>query len=199
MVKKITIGVIGIQGAVSEHVTSMKKALKESNISGEVFIIKDKEGIIKSDAIILPGGESSTISKVLSETGLYDELFNRIKNDNIPILGTCAGCVILGSELSEPSEDGTLLSVMDMRVKRNAFGRQRESFEKDIKIKGFSEPYPAVFIRAPSIEKVWGNCEILAEVEKKIVMARQDNLLALSFHPELVNDLRIHKYFLNII
>ena len=86
-----------------------------------------------------------------------------------------------------------------MRIKRNAFGRQRHSFEQDIKIKGFSKPYPAVFIRAPIIEKVWGNCEILAEIEKKIVMARQDNLLALSFHPELVNDFRIHKYFLDII
>jgi len=199
MVKKITIGVIGIQGAVSEHVTTMKKVLKESNISGEVFIIKNKEGIIKSDAIIIPGGESSTISKVLSETGLHEELLNRIKNYNIPVLGTCAGCVILGSELSNPSIDVKLLSVMDMRVKRNAFGRQRVSFEQDINIEGFSEPYPAVFIRAPVIEKVWGNCEILAKVGKKIVMAKQENLLALSFHPELVNDLRIHKYFLDII
>lgn len=199
MVKRITIGVIGIQGAVSEHVIIMKKALKESNISGKVFIIKDKEGILKSDAIILPGGESSTISKVLTNSRLHDVLYNRIKNDNIPILGTCAGCVILGSELSYSSEDVKLLAVMDIKVKRNAFGRQRESFEQDIKIKGLSGSYPSVFIRAPAIEKVWGNCEILAKVEKKIVMARQNNLLALSFHPELVNDLRIHKYFLNII
>ena len=199
MVKKITIGVIGIQGAVSEHVITMKKALKDSNFSGQVSIIKKKEELKGSDAIILPGGESSTISKVLTETGLHDELLNRIKDDNIPIMGTCAGCVLLSSELSEPSEDVKTLSVMDMRVKRNAFGRQRQSFEKDIRIKGFSEPYPAVFIRAPIIEKVWGNCEILAEIEKKIVMARQGNLLALSFHPELVNDTRIHKYFLDLI
>ena len=199
MVKKITIGVIGIQGAISEHVAAMKKALKDSNVSGQVSIVKKKEDIKKSDAIILPGGESSTISKVLTETGLHEELFNRIKNDNIPVLGTCAGCVILSSELSNPSEDVKTLTVMNMRIKRNAFGRQRQSFEQDIEIKGFSKLYPAVFIRAPIIEKVWGNCKILAEIEKKIVMARQDNLLALSFHPELVNDFRIHKYFLNII
>ena len=199
MVRKITIGVIGIQGSISEHVKTMKKALKESNISGEVLIIKDKEDINKSDAIILPGGESSTISKVLSESGLYYELFNQIKNNNIPIMGTCAGCVILGSELSEKSSDLKILSVMNIRVKRNAFGRQRDSFEQDIKIIGFSEPYPAVFIRAPVIEKVWGNCKILSTIDKKIVMARQDNLLALSFHPELANDLRIHKYFLDLI
>ena len=199
MVKKITIGVIGIQGAISEHVAAMKKALKDSNVSGQVSIVKKKEDLKKSDAIILPGGESSTISKVLTETGLHEELFNRIKNDNIPVLGTCAGCVILSSELSNPSEDVKTLSVMNMRIKRNAFGRQRQSFEQDIEIKGFSKLYPAVFIRAPIIEKVWGNCKILAEIEKKIVMARQDNLLALSFHPELVNDFRIHKYFLDII
>lgn len=199
MVRKITIGVIGIQGAVSEHVKTTKKALKESNISGEVLIIKNKKDINKSDAIILPGGESSTISKVLNEKGLYYELFNRIKNDNIPIMGTCAGCVILGSELSDISNDVKLLSVMNMRVKRNAFGRQRESFEQDIKIREFSEPYPAVFIRAPVIKKVWGKCKILSTIDKKIVMARQDNLLALSFHPELANDLRIHKYFLDLI
>jgi len=199
MVKKITIGVIGIQGAISEHVAAMKKALKDSNVSGQVSIVKKKEDIKKSDAIILPGGESSTISKVLTETGLHEELFNRIKNDNIPVLGTCAGCVILSSELSNPSEDVKTLTVMNMRIKRNAFGRQRQSFEQDIEIKGFSKLYPAVFIRAPIIEKVWGNCKILAEIEKKIVMARQDNLLALSFHPELVNDFRIHKYFLDII
>jgi 5'-phosphate synthase pdxT subunit len=87
---------------------------------------------------------------------------------------------------------------MDMQVKRNAFGRQRESFEKNVKIKGFSKPYNAVFIRAPVIEKVWGNCEILSTIEKKIVMAKQDNLLAVSFHPELTVDLRIHKYFLDM-
>ncbi len=199
MVKKITIGVIGIQGAVSEHVSVMKKAIKDSNVSGQVTIIKKKEDLKDSDAIILPGGESSTISKVLVETGLHDELFKCIKNDNIPVLGTCAGCVILSSELSEPSEDVITLSVMDMKIKRNAFGRQRQSFEKDINIKGFSEPYPAIFIRAPVIEKLWGNCKILAKIEKKIVMARQNNLLALSFHPELVNDTRIHKYFLDLI
>ena len=199
MVKKITIGVIGIQGAVSEHITTMKKALKDSNISGEVFIIKDEDDLRKSDAIILPGGESSTISKVLSKSGLHDELFNQIKNDNIPIMGTCAGCVILGSELSDPSAEVKLLSVMNMKVKRNAFGRQRYSFEQDIEIKGFSKPYPAVFIRAPVIEKVWGDCKILSEIDKKIIMAREDNMIALSFHPELANDLRIHKYFLDII
>lgn len=114
-------------------------------------------------------------------------------------MGTCAGCVLLASEMTDNTQNVKLLSAMDTLVKRNAFGRQRESFEKNIDIKGFTEPYNAVFIRAPVIEKVWGNCEILAAVDKKIVMARQGNLLALSFHPELTDDLRIHKYFLDMI
>ena len=199
MVKKISIGVIGIQGAVSEHIASMEKALRETNILGKVFVIKNKQEINEIDALILPGGESTTISRILYKSGLHDAIFKRIKENSLPIMGTCAGCVILASEMTDNTKDVNLLSAMDMHVKRNAFGRQRESFEKNINIKGFSEPYNAVFIRAPVIKKVWGNCEVLAEVDKKIVMTRQDNLLALSFHPELTDDLRIHKYFLDMI
>ena len=199
MVKKISIGVIGIQGAVSEHITSMEKALKETNTSGEVFVIKNKDQMKKVNALILPGGESTTISRELHKTGLTDVICDRIKNGSLPVMGTCAGCVLLASELSDNEKDVKLLSAMNMKVKRNAFGRQRESFEKNINIKGFDESYNAVFIRAPVIEKTWGNCEVLAKIENKIIMARQDNLLALSFHPELTDDLRIHRYFLDMI
>ena len=114
-------------------------------------------------------------------------------------MGTCAGCVILASNLSDNFNDVKPLSAIDMQVKRNAFGRQRESFEKNIDIKGFSKPFNAVFIRAPIIEKVWGECEILSKIDKKIIMVRQGPFLALSFHPELTDDLRIHKYFLDLI
>jgi 5'-phosphate synthase pdxT subunit len=198
MVKEISIGVIGIQGAVSEHISSMEKALIDSNQSGEVFWIKNKNEIEKVDGLILPGGECTTISRILYKSGFNKVISDRIKENNLPIMGTCAGCVILSSGISDEDNDVKLLSAMDMQVKRNAFGRQRESFEKKINIKDFSEPYNAVFIRAPVIEKVWGNCQILAKIDKKIVMARQGNLLALSFHPELTNDLRIHKYFLSL-
>ena len=199
MVKKIFIGVIGIQGAVSEHIASMEKALKETNTSGEVFVITHKQEINDIDALILPGGESSTISRILYKSGLRDAISKKIKENSLPIMGTCAGCVLLASGINDNVKDVKLLSAMDMHVKRNAFGRQRESFEKNIDIKGFSKQYNAVFIRAPIIKKVWGNCVILSEVDKKIIMARQDNLLALSFHPELTHDLRIHKYFLDMI
>jgi 5'-phosphate synthase pdxT subunit len=199
MVNKLTIGVIGIQGAISEHLKTMKHALKVTNISGKVFVIKDKNDLKKIDAMILPGGESTTISRVLYRSDLYDIILNRIHDDNLPIMGTCAGCVILASEVSNDEKEVNLLSVMDMKVQRNAFGRQKESFEYNIEIKGFSKPYTAVFIRAPAIEKVWNNCEILASFNKKIVMAKQNSFLALSFHPELTNDFRIHRLFLDMV
>jgi 5'-phosphate synthase pdxT subunit len=199
MVSKLTIGVIGIQGDVSEHVTSMKDALNHTNIDGIVKIIKKKEEIDEIDALIIPGGETTTISKVLYKSGIFDSISKRIKKSNLPVMGTCAGCVLLSSDLIHNSKNVKLLSAMDMQVKRNAFGRQKESFEKNIDIKGFTSSYNAVFIRAPVIEKIWGDCEILSVIDKKIVMAKQDNLLAVSFHPELTDDLRIHKYFLDMI
>ncbi len=199
MVNKLTIGVIGIQGAISEHINTMKDALHAAKTSGLVFIIKDKKDLEKIDAMILPGGESTTISRVLYSSGLYDAILNKIKDDNLPIMGTCAGCVILASEVTDDEKDVKLLSAMDMRVKRNAFGRQKESFEYNIEIKGFSKLYNAVFIRAPAIEKVWNNCEVLAKINKKIVMAKQNRFLAISFHPELTSDLRIHKLFLDMV
>jgi len=199
MVKKVSIGVLGIQGAISEHIASMEATLKEANTPGKVFVVNHKEKMTDIDALIIPGGESTTISRVLHKSDLYNIISERIKENNLPIMGTCAGCVILSKELSDNAKDVKLLNAMDMQVERNAFGRQKESFEKPIGIQGFSSPYNAVFIRAPIIKKVWGKCKVLAKIDKKIVMARQDNILAVSFHPEITNDLRIHKYFLDMV
>ena len=199
MVRKVSIGVLGIQGAISEHIASIEGALKETNTSGKVFIVNHKEKMDDVDALIIPGGESTTISKVLHKSDLYNIISERIKESNLPIMGTCAGCVILSKEITDNVKDIKLLNIMDMKVERNAFGRQKESFEKPIDILGFSSPYNAVFIRAPIINKIWGKCEVLAKIDKKIVMARQDNALAMSFHPELTSDLRIHKYFLDMV
>jgi len=199
MVKELSIGVVGIQGARSEHIVSMQNALKETNTPGKVFIVKHKEDIDTIDALIIPGGESTTISRILYNSGLYGIISERIKKRNLPVMGTCAGCVILASELIDNTKDVKLLKAMNMQVERNAFGRQKESFEQIIEIKDFSEPFNAVFIRAPEIKKVWNNCEIIATLDKKIVMVRQDNMIALSFHPELTDDLRVHKYFLDMI
>ena len=199
MVRKISIGVLGIQGAISEHIVSMDHVLKETNMLGEVVVINHKREINNINALILPGGESTTISRVLHKSDLYTGISRRIEEDSLPVMGTCAGCVILAKEIKDNSNDVKLLNAMNMKVERNAFGRQKESFEKTINIKGFSSPYNAVFIRAPVINEIWGKCKILAKVDKKIVMARQDNILAISFHPELTRDFRIHKYFLDMI
>jgi 5'-phosphate synthase pdxT subunit len=199
MVKEVNVGILGVQGAVSEHETIMKKLFLETNTKGEVFIIHDKNQIEKADGVIIPGGEATTISKILIQTGLYDKILDRLKQKNISIMGTCAGCVLLSEKIINNNKQINCFKAMRMYVKRNAFGRQKESFEKKIKIKGFSKPFNAVFIRAPIIEKTYDNCKILAKINDKIIMAKQDRLLALSFHPELSDDLRIHKYFLDII
>lgn len=200
MVKELSIGVVGIQGARYEHIVSMQNALKETNTPGKVFVVKNKEDIDHLDALILPGGESTTISQILYNSGLHNAISKRIKKRNLPIMGTCAGCVMLASKLKDNiAKDVKLLNAIDMEVERNAFGRQKDSFEKIIEIKGFTKSFNAVFIRAPEIKRVWNNCEIIAKIDKKIVMVRQDNMIALSFHPELTDDLRVHKYFLDMI
>jgi len=161
--------------------------------------VKQKTDIESLDALIIPGGESTTISRMLLKSGLYDKITQRINEDNLYIMGTCAGCVLLAKEIMGNENNNKLLHAMDMKVERNAFGRQKESFERSIEIKGFSEPYNAVFIRAPIIKKVWDKCEIISKIDKKIIAARQDKFLALSFHPELTNDFRVHEYFFEMV
>lgn len=176
----------------------MKHAFEEMNVHGTTVSVRHKEHIDEIDALIIPGGESSTISKILTKSGMFDAIVQRVKDNTLPIMGTCAGCVLLAKKIVENKDDLESLHAMDIEVERNAFGRQKESFEKIIEIKGFSKPYHAVFIRAPVIKKVWGTCEILAEVDKKIVAARQKKFLAFSFHPELTDDIRLHQYFLEM-
>jgi 5'-phosphate synthase pdxT subunit len=199
MVRKLSIGVIGIQGAVSEHEKILQKTYDATNISGNIIIVNHKEQIKKINGLIIPGGESITISKILVKLNIYEEILKRIKDNSLPIMGTCAGCILLANNLVENTKDVKLLNAIEMKVKRNAFGRQKESFESIINIEGFHNPYNAVFIRAPIIEKVGGKCKILSKINNKIIMTRQDKYLALSFHPELTDDIRIHKYFLDMV
>ena len=149
--------------------------------------------------MIIPGGESTTISKILAKSDTYNAIIQRANNGNFPIMGTCAGCVLLAKSIVGNKGEITSLNLMDIEVERNKFGRQRESFEKNILIKGLSDPFHAVFIRAPIIKKAWGDCEILAKVDEKIVAVRQDKFFAYSFHPELTDDFRLHETFLNFI
>lgn len=177
----------------------MNRVFQEDQKTGKAILIRQIKEIDSCDALIIPGGESTTISRILVKSGMYDAIRKRMENEDIALMGTCAGCVLLAKELTDPTADVKLLEAIDMQVERNAFGRQKESHERLLHIKGFTDSYHAVFIRAPIITKTWGDCEILAKAGKEIVMARQKNYLALSFHPELTDDLRIHRFFLAML
>ncbi|MCW3135263.1 MAG: pyridoxal 5'-phosphate synthase glutaminase subunit PdxT [Methanophagales archaeon] len=193
------IGVIAIQGDVEEHVIALEKTLVERREKGEVVKIKH-QGIVDScDAIVIPGGESTTIGRLMEREGIFQELKEAAEEEK-PIWGTCAGMVLLAKEGDEEvTKTGQpLLGLMDVKVKRNAFGRQRESFEVLLKMSIFDGYFHAVFIRAPAITYATDSVEVLATLNGQIVAAKQKNILALSFHPELTVDRRIHHYFLDL-
>lgn len=194
------IGVIAIQGNVEEHINAIQIAGKNDDKPIEVLRIKHKGIVNGCDAIIIPGGESTTLGKLMEREGISSEIKMAAKK-GVPILGTCAGLVLLAKNGDKQVEKTKqpLLGLMDIRVNRNAFGRQKESFEIPLSFKSLDEPYNAVFIRAPCITECGKDVEILAEYKNMIVAARQGNVLALAFHPELTKDLRIHQYFLKMI
>ena len=130
-------------------------------------MVRQPRDIDACDALIIPGGESTTISRILVNSGMYDVIRERMNHNDIALMGTCAGCVLLAKELTDTKTDVKLLDAIDMQVERNAFGRQKESFERSLQIKGFTTPYPAVFIRAPIITKIWGTCECSCNNRKK--------------------------------
>ena len=194
----LRVGVIGLQGDVEEHITAFRRAFNELGIKGEAVWARRPPDLDGIDGIALPGGESTTISKLLTTFKLRG-LIEEMAQEGAPILGTCAGCVLLAKEGDElVSRTRTeLLGLMDMAVDRNAFGPQRESFEATIDLEGI-ENYPGVFIRAPLITKVWGECKVIGKFNEKMILARQDNLLAASFHPELTEDARFYELFFNM-
>lgn len=194
----LRVGVIGLQGDVFEHITALRKAFTELGVKGEAVWVRRTPDLEKADGIVIPGGESTTISKLLSTFDLRD-IVKRKAVEGAPILGTCAGCVLLATEGDRLVERTRteLLGLMDMSVDRNAFGPQRESFEAPVEIEGIGT-YPGVFIRAPLITKVWGDCRVLGTFEEKNVLARQNSLLAASFHPELTDDTRFYEMFLGM-
>jgi pyridoxal 5'-phosphate synthase pdxT subunit len=188
------IGVLAIQGDVSEHIGALQRAAEGEAIVVEVRLPGQIE---ECDALALPGGESTTIRRQLDSSGLTEELKAAVISGK-PTLATCAGLVLVSREIDGESPVKPL-GLMDIKVSRNAFGPQRESFEADLDIKGLELPYRAVFIRAPAISGAGEEVEILALAGASIVAARQKNLLALAFHPELTDDLRIHQMFLKML
>ncbi len=190
------IGVLALQGDVSEHVLALERAA-----AGRVHVVEvRKPGQTEEcQALVLPGGESTTISRQLESVGLTEEL-KAAASCGKPILATCAGLVLISQEIEGEGDSRVKpLGLMDIKISRNAFGPQRDSFEADIQIKGLNRPYRAVFIRAPAIAQVGSGVEILARVGDAVVAARQKNLLALAFHPELTKDSRIHQIFLKML
>lgn len=192
------IGIIGLQGAVSEHLKATKRAMRKLGIEGEAAWVGRPEQLEGVDGIIIPGGESTTIGKLMVMTGLFERV-KRLAADDMPVLGTCAGMIVLAKRGDEQivRTRQPLLGLMNTDVARNAFGRQRESFEVDLEIPALGKKqFRCVFIRAPAVREVWGRAQVLARFQGKIVAVRQDNLIAVAFHPELTPDTRLHEYFL---
>lgn len=187
------IGVLALQGDVSEHILALERAAGNA----QVVEVRKPGQIEECQALVLPGGESTAICRQLESSGLTGEL-RAAAHSGKPILATCAGLVLVSREIEGDSKVRPL-GLMDIKISRNAFGPQRESFEADIQIKGLDRPYRAVFIRAPAIGEVGSAVEVLARVGDAVVAARQKNLLALAFHPELTQDTRIHQIFLKML
>ncbi|ADU28306.1 pyridoxal 5'-phosphate synthase glutaminase subunit PdxT [Evansella cellulosilytica] len=186
----INIGVLALQGAVREHV----QAIEANDVN--VVIVKKVEQLEDIDGLVFPGGESTTMRRLINKYGFYEPLKDFGKNGK-PIFGTCAGAILMAKELVGHAEPH--IALMDMKVERNAFGRQRESFEALLKVKGIGDDVQGVFIRAPIIVEVGKDVEVLAEYEGEIVAARQGPFLACSYHPELTDDVRMHQYFVNMV
>ena len=186
------IGVLASQGAFAEHISTLRQLDTEAvpvRLPGEL------RGV---DGLIIPGGESTAISRLMSSYSLMSEITSMAR-DGIPLFGTCAGMILMARNISGNTTES--LGLMDIRVKRNAFGRQVDSFETELEIPVLGEkPFPAVFIRAPVIERCDSGVDILACLKDgRIVAARQGKLLVTAFHPELTDDLRFHRYFLDIV
>jgi 5'-phosphate synthase pdxT subunit len=188
----LKIGVLGIQGAIQEHLSILR------NAGVEPSWVKDRKELDSVEALVMPGGESTTMIKLLKRFEMWEALRNRIE-DGMPVLATCAGMILLSKKIENVVNQDSL-GVLDISVKRNGYGRQINSFEVDLQIDEIGpEPFRAVFIRAPKIESIGGEVRVLTSYDGSPVLVRQNNMLAASFHPELTGDLRIHRYFLKMV
>ncbi len=204
--KSIAIGVLAVQGDVLEHVNMMNEVLKKNGYKPNTIWVKKPEEIELLDGLIIPGGESTVMSRLVSEMRFGDKLINKIKEkvkNGLAIFGTCAGTIMLSKTSSDnvvKEFSQTILELMDIEVVRNKYGRQQKSFEKELLIDVLGKkPFPGVFIRAPIITSVKKNVEVLCRNSEEIFAAKQDKLLAVTFHPELTHDFRFHEYFLKLI
>lgn len=186
----MVIGVLAMQGAYEEHIN----ILQDLDVSP--VEIRNKNDLQNIDGIIIPGGESTTMGKLIRTLDIYNDLKEKIES-GMPVWGTCAGMILLAKSIC--NDDTVHLGTMDIEVKRNAYGRQLGSFNTKSKVKDIGEDIKMVFIRAPYIENIDDNVEVLSVVDNNIVAAKENNMLVTSFHPELTSDYRVHKYFLKMV
>ncbi len=184
------IGVLALQGAFREH-----KIMLEA-LGCDVSEVRLPKHLVRLDGIVFPGGESTTIGKLMVHHGFIEALTDYYHQGGA-IFATCAGAILLATDIV--GSDQPRLGLLEMRVKRNAFGRQVDSFQTPLSIEGFEQPFPALFIRAPILESVGAGVEVLAEYQHQIVLARKERLLVSSFHPELTQDTRLHQFFLEAV
>lgn len=198
--RALRIGILGLQGDFGAHLQALRRAAKTLNLDVEGVIVKLPQHLNDLDGIILPGGESTTIGKLMELYGLKEPL-QRMIGEGVPVWGTCAGLILLARETDNALAGQPLLASMDIRVSRNAFGSQRESFETDLYVPELGEtPFHAVFIRGPAVEEVGPKVQVLATLDDgTIVAVRQACLLGTAFHPEVAGDLRFHDYFLRLV
>ncbi|MEU8758384.1 pyridoxal 5'-phosphate synthase glutaminase subunit PdxT [Streptomyces sp. NPDC048659] len=186
------IGVLALQGDVREHLIALAAA------DAVARPVRRPEELAEVDGLVIPGGESTTISKLAALFGLMEPLRERIAG-GMPVYGTCAGLIMLADKILDPRSGQETFGGIDMIVRRNAFGRQNESFEAGVSVTGIDTPVEGVFIRAPWVESVGAEAEVLAEHDGHIVAVRQGRALATSFHPELTGDHRIHELFVAMV
>lgn len=182
-------GVVAVQGDVAEHAAAIRRAAERHGETAEVEEIRTAGSVPDCDLLCMPGGESTTISRLLREQGIDEEIRAHVA-DGRPLLATCAGLIVASRDAKDDRVD--TLDVLDVTVDRNAFGRQKDSFEAMLDVTGLEEPFPAVFIRAPVIDEVDEGVEVLASVDGRPVAVRQGNVVGTSFHPELTDDSRLH-------
>jgi 5'-phosphate synthase pdxT subunit len=189
------VGVLALQGDTREHLAALREA------GAQASTVRRQPELDAVDALVIPGGESTAISWLLREFGLLEPLRRRLA-EGMPAYGSCAGMILLASEIldaGEPGREAYPLSAIDMTVRRNAFGRQVDSFEGDVDFRGLDGPAHAVFIRAPWVERVGPEVDVLARAGDHIVAVRQGPMLATAFHPEITGDRRVHKLFVDIV
>ena len=186
------VGVLALHGAFKLHVQALER------LGVEAIEVRTLENFEASQALIIPGGESTTMSFLLESSGIFEALQER-SNNGMPILGTCAGMILLSSKITDGRNDQKPLKLIDIEVRRNGYGRQIDSFESDLMVEGFENFFKGVFIRAPLVESVGENVDVLAELNGQPIMCRQESTIVTSFHPELADDDRIHAEFLEMV